>query len=58
MSGLAEAFGYFIWEKDVFPDVEVYMQAIPSVPELTMLLLHDTNSSYSRDIIWYQNHVK
>ncbi|KAI0928173.1 terpene cyclase [Taiwanofungus camphoratus] len=31
MSGLAEAFGYFIWEKDVFPDVEVYMQAIPDI---------------------------
>ena len=29
MSGLAEAFGYFIWDKERFPDVEAYMQAIP-----------------------------
>lgn len=29
MSGLAEAFGYFIWERNRFPDVEAYMQAIP-----------------------------
>ncbi|PCH40556.1 terpenoid synthase [Wolfiporia cocos MD-104 SS10] len=31
MSGLAEAFAYFIWPKDKFPDVEVYMQAIPDI---------------------------
>lgn len=29
MSGLAEAFAYFIWDKKRFPHVEAYMQAIP-----------------------------
>ncbi|KAI0724949.1 Trichodiene synthase-domain-containing protein, partial [Fomitopsis betulina] len=31
MSGLAEAFAYFIWDKKRFPHVEAYMQAIPDI---------------------------
>ncbi|PCH40462.1 terpenoid synthase [Wolfiporia cocos MD-104 SS10] len=31
MSGLAEAVAHLIWTKDKFPDIEVYMQAIPDI---------------------------
>ncbi|KAH9840017.1 isoprenoid synthase domain-containing protein [Rhodofomes roseus] len=31
MSGLGEAFAYFIWDKKNFPDVELYIQAIPDI---------------------------
>lgn len=30
-SGIAEAYAYFIWEKETFPDVKTYMQAVPYV---------------------------
>lgn len=30
-SGIGEAFAYFVWEKERFPDVKAYVQAIPYV---------------------------
>ena len=28
-NGVAEAYAYFIWDKETFPDVQVYIQSIP-----------------------------
>lgn len=49
MSGIAEAYAAFIWEKAKFPDVKVYMQAIPDAC-LYVNYTNDIMSFYKEEI--------
>lgn len=55
-NGIGEAYTAFIWDKDNFPDLCSYIQALPSVFP-TSTLSHVTDS-YNRDINIFCDYVK
>ena len=64
MSGLAEAFAYFIWDKKRFPHVEAYMQAIPGTRIMSSELWRDklcrerANATFQRRLVVLQRRAR
>ncbi|KAI0962583.1 terpene cyclase [Taiwanofungus camphoratus] len=49
MSGISEAYAAFIWEKTTFPEVNVYMQALPDIM-LYINYVNDILSFYKEEL--------
>lgn len=57
-SGIGEAYALFIWDKIRFPDISVYVQAIPYVLCLICATFADIELKIHRDMILILSYVK